>query len=343
MRGSDERASAGGRGGGDEAAQLVRGACGSSNDDPVHAHICSLSERELCELVRRRKYGTKKLRGHEFPRHYFTCSVPSCCATMRVERDLSGNAVLIEHQGEHNHSPAEGSASQPRSAHSSASSAPLQPTAPQKCSSTKQRSRKRKRQWPQCNESNTRMHMHMHMPHSDAGKHEPTLASSRALRSEVLLQRSWASHGHRTRRARAPQNLDRLSSIARFLQEPAAVSESVENYDAPHAHRKLEQMKQIDGGPAQVTEPSSPAAKCNGVKKNIGKVNRMKKSTVWSIPAPKQPYDQQLENSPEAEDCLQASDSLTRETTAAAEVLISLTPRQSAESVEYLPLQSTPA
>jgi hypothetical protein len=121
------------------------------------------------------------------------------------------------------------------------------------------------------------------------------------------------------------------------------VSESVENYDAPHTHKKLEQMKQIDGGPAQMTEPSSPAAKCNGVKKNIGKVNRMKKSTVWSIPAPKQPYDQQLENSPEAEDCLQSSDSLTRETTAAAEVLISLTPRQSAESVEYLPLQSTPA
>ncbi|KAJ6318017.1 hypothetical protein OIU76_013544 [Salix suchowensis] len=52
-----------------------------------------------------RKYGQKQVKGSEFPRSYYKCTLPICPVKKKVERSLDGQVTEIIYKGQHNHEP----------------------------------------------------------------------------------------------------------------------------------------------------------------------------------------------------------------------------------------------
>ncbi|GMH15688.1 hypothetical protein Nepgr_017529 [Nepenthes gracilis] len=52
-----------------------------------------------------RKYGQKQVKGCEYPRSYYKCTVPSCPVRKKVEHSYEGCITEIIYKGQHNHEP----------------------------------------------------------------------------------------------------------------------------------------------------------------------------------------------------------------------------------------------
>ncbi|KAJ8421739.1 hypothetical protein Cgig2_032776 [Carnegiea gigantea] len=52
-----------------------------------------------------RKYGQKQVKGSEYPRSYYRCTIPNCPVKKKVERSFDGHITEIIYKGQHNHDP----------------------------------------------------------------------------------------------------------------------------------------------------------------------------------------------------------------------------------------------
>lgn len=85
-----------------QSGQKAHGMQGNSADEKMSI-LPQIRHRASYDGHSWRKYGQKQVKGSEYPRSYYKCTLPNCPVKKKVEKTLDGRIAEIVYSGEHNH------------------------------------------------------------------------------------------------------------------------------------------------------------------------------------------------------------------------------------------------